>query len=169
MSTLKPIDINSFDCKPFQMIGKDWMLITAENQGKVNTMTASWGGLGVIWRRNVAYIFVRESRYTKEFIDNSDTFSLSFFDDEKYRKTLSYLGTVSGRSEDKIAKSALSVERQGDTPYFSEASTVLICRKLSRHPLSPDGFILGDIDEINYKDHDYHDMYIGEITAILQK
>lgn len=168
MSSLTPVNINEFACQPFKLIGKDWMLITAENGGRVNTMTASWGGLGVIWNKNVAYIFVRKSRYTKEFIDNSDSFSLSFFDTEKHRKTLTYLGKVSGRNEDKIAVSGLNVEHEGHTPYFAEASTVLICKKLSCHSLSPEGFIDGTIDSASYKDKDYHDMYIGEITAILK-
>ena len=69
---------------PFELIGKDWMLITAQNGEKTNTMTASWGGFGVMWNKNVAYIVLRPQRYTKEFIDNSETFSLTFFD-EKYK------------------------------------------------------------------------------------
>ena len=67
----------------FDKIGKQWMLITAADGEKVNAMTASWGGLGVIWGKNVAYIFVRESRYTKEFIDKNDTLSLAFFSEDK--------------------------------------------------------------------------------------
>lgn len=75
------------------------MLITA-GRDKCNTMTASWGGLGVMWSKNVAFVVVRPQRYTKEFLDAEPAFSLSFLGDE-HRKALSYLGSVSGRNEDK--------------------------------------------------------------------
>ena len=111
------------------------MLVTAGNEEKVNTMTASWGGLGVMYGKNVAYVVIRPQRYTKEFVDREDTFSLSFFDKE-YRKTLNYLGTVSGRIENKIEKSGLTLVYYNGTPYFDEENNVLICRKLFRKPLS---------------------------------
>ena len=77
----------------FDKIGKQWMLITASDGEKLNAMTASWGGLGVIWGKKVAYIFVRESRYTKEFIDKSDTLSLAFFTEDK-KPMLGYMGEM---------------------------------------------------------------------------
>ena len=64
---------------PFEMIGAEWMLITAGDEQAHNTMTAAWGGLGYIWNKNVATIYVRPQRYTKEFIDRNETFTLSFF------------------------------------------------------------------------------------------
>lgn len=169
MSEFKPIDIKDFNHNPFEMISNEWMLITAEKDGKVNTMTASWGGLGVIWHHNVAYIFVRQSRFTKEFIDASDSFSLSFFNTEKYRKAMAYIGSVSGRDEDKIEKVGFTVEHESGIPYFKEAETVILCKKLSKHFLSPEGFIDEKIDTQWYADKDYHDMYIGEIIQILEK
>ena len=110
MNQYKIITADQFRKNPFKLIGKDWMLVTAGNEEKVNTMTASWGGLGVMYGKNVAFIVIRPQRYTKEFIDREDTFSLSFLD-KKYRKTLNYLGTVSGRNEDKITKSGLTLAR----------------------------------------------------------
>jgi len=151
---------------PFTMIGKEWMLVTAEKEGKVNTMTASWGGVGIMWGKPVAYIFIRPQRYTKEFIDAADTLSLSVLDEE-YRKTLSYLGTVSGRNEDKIGKSGLTVAHEGETPYFAEANTVLVCRKLFAQPYDPAGFIDKSCDEKWYQEKDYHTMYIVEIEKVL--
>ena len=121
---IKPEELTK---NPFHMIGKEWMLVTAEKDGKVNTMTASWGGVGIMWGKPVAYVFIRPQRYTKEFIDGTDTFSLSILGEE-HRKTLSYLGTVSGRDEDKISKSGLHVKHEGVTPYFEEANTVMVCR-----------------------------------------
>ncbi len=152
---------------PFQLIGKDWMLITAGNETKVNTMTASWGGLGVMYGKNVAYIVIRPQRYTKEFVDQEETFSLSFFD-KSYRKTLSYLGTVSGRNEDKIAKSKLSVVRYGDTPYFDEAKLVFICKKLFKQMLNTDGLINEQLKQTWYPGGDSHTLYVAEITDVLQ-
>lgn len=121
--SFKEIKPEELQKNPFQMIGKEWLLVTAEKDGKANTMTASWGGVGVMWGRNVAFIVIRPQRYTKEFIDASDKLSLSVLDEE-YRKTLSYLGSVSGRDEDKIGKSGLTVAHTDDVPYFAEANTV---------------------------------------------
>lgn len=169
MKEFKKIEVKDFYCNPFEMIGNEWMLITAKNDDKVNTMTASWGGMGVIWNKNVVYIFVRKSRYTKEFIDQSEHFSISFYDTAKYRKQLAYLGKVSGRDEDKIAKADFHVREENAIPYFEEAKTVLMCRKLSIHPITPDGMLDSKILPQFYADRDYHDMYIGEIVQILEE
>jgi flavin reductase (DIM6/NTAB) family NADH-FMN oxidoreductase RutF len=168
MNKFQLIDPDLFDFSPFRLIGKDWMLITAEKEGKINSMTASWGGLGVIWGKNCAFIFVRRSRYTKEFIDGSDGFSLSFFDHEKYKKLLTYMGSVSGRNEDKISKSGLTISHYEGIPYYDEASKILICKKMYCQPICPENFIFKEIDDQWYKDKDYHDLYIGEIIAILK-
>ena len=104
----------------FAELGRDWALITAQKDGKVNTMTAAWGGIGVMWGKDVAFVVVRPTRYTKEFLDAGDTFSLSFLPAE-HKKTLSYFGSVSGREEDKIAKSGLAIAREDDIPYFEAA------------------------------------------------
>ena len=168
MKTFTPMNANEFDFSPFHIIGKDWMLIAAEKDGKVNSMTASWGGLGVMWNKNVVFIVVRKSRYTKEFIDGSDSFSLSFFDREKYGKMLNYMGTVSGRDEDKVTKCGLTTEHYQGIPFFCEASKVLLCKKLCCQPIVPESFIMEQIDEKWYPDKDYHDLYIGEIVEILE-
>lgn len=169
MNIVTEKEIKEFSCKPFDMIENVWMLITAEKEGKVNTMTASWGGMGVIWNHNVAYIFVRQSRFTKEFIDGSDTFSLTFLNPEKYRKAMAYIGSVSGRDEDKIAKTGLTVKHEDGIPYFEDADTVFLCRKLSKHFLAPEGMIDAEILPKWYADLDYHNMYVGEIKKILKK
>ena len=169
MSEFQKLELKDFAPNPFDAIGKDWMLITAKKGEKVNTMTASWGGMGVLWGHNVVYVFIRHSRYTKEFVDAADTFSLTFFDTDKYRKAMSYLGTVSGRDEDKITKAELTVKEEAGTPYFAEAKTVLLCKKLSCHFIAPEGFIDETIDGRWYADQDYHDMYVAEITQVLEK
>lgn len=169
MGTFRKIRPEEFDSSPFKIIGKDWMLIAAESQGRVNCMTASWGGLGVMWSKNIAFIVVRKSRFTKELIDASESFSLNFFDRSQHGAMLSYMGTVSGRDEDKIARQGMALEHQDNTPYFSQASTVILCRKLSCHPLDPSGFLDSTIDGQWYPDRDYHDLYMGEVVSILAR
>lgn len=160
---MSPIQINE---NVFKLIGSDWMLITAETDKMVNTMTASWGGFGVLWNVSVAYVVIRPQRYTKKFIDNSDSFSLSFFDNSCKRQ-LSYLGSVSGRDEDKIAVSKLTVVHGESAPYFKEAELVVICKKLFGQPLSESGFIDKSIVGKFYPNSDFHTLYIGEITKVL--
>lgn len=164
----KEIQAEDFAYSTFKTIGKDWLLVTAEKDGKANTMTASWGGLGVMWGKNVAYIVIRPQRYTKEFIDSADTLSLTVFD-ESYRKMLSYCGSVSGRDEDKIAKSGLTVVHENNTPYFNEAKIALLCKKLYIQEFEPECFVDQESKEKWYPGNDYHTMYIVEIEKILVK
>lgn len=162
---IKPVELNK---SPFKLIGSDWMLITAEKEGRVNTMTASWGGFGVMWGKNVTYVVIRPNRYTKEFVDNSDTFSLTFFDDS-YKKQLSYLGSVSGRDEDKIEKSKLTVGSYDNTPCFEEGNLVIICKKLYKQEFKPEGFIEKELDQKWYSEKDYHTLYISEVKKFFIK
>lgn len=166
MSELRRVPPESLVVSPFRLIGKDWMLVTAEWGGKVNTMTASWGGLGVMWGKNVAFIVIRPQRYTKEFVDAADTLSLSFYGEE-YRDRLAYLGKVSGRDEDKITKAGLTLLREQGTPYFAEAKLTLLCKKLFAQPYLPQSFLDGEIAPKWYPEADYHTLYIAEVTEAL--
>ncbi|MBR5773322.1 MAG: flavin reductase family protein [Clostridia bacterium] len=145
---------------------RDWMLITAGNTGGVNTMLASWGGIGVLWGGPVAFIFVRESRYTKKFIDENECFSLTFFT-EDYKQGLSLCGTVSGRDNDKIKNAGLTVVNADSVPYFSQASIVFNCRKLSATLIDTSDLLDKSIIERFYGDNDRHIMYVGKIEEIL--
>lgn len=167
MPTFIEIEPGQFGRSPFQ-IGTDWMLITAEKDGKANTMTAAWGGLGFIWERNAAFIVIRPQRYTKEFVDGTDTFSLSFFD-SGYKKMLGYMGTASGRNEDKIKKAGLTLLHDGATPYFEQADAAIICKKLYAQEMRADCFISKDMNEKWYPDGDLHTLYIAEVIRILVK
>lgn len=108
MHTFQPYPIDMLDINPFTKLSKEWALVTAGDKEKSNTMTVSWGGTGVLWGKNVVFIFIRESRYTKDFIDNGEFFSLSFLS-EKYRDALKYCGAHSGRGEDKWSKAGLTL------------------------------------------------------------
>ena len=152
----------------FSMIGSDWMLITAGDEEKCNTMTASWGGVGILWNKPVSFIFVRPQRYTREFIEREQAYSLCFFEDG-FRTGLSYLGTASGRDEDKIAKAGLTTAYEDGVPYFEQARLVLICKKSYRDDLRGDCFLDAEADARCYPEKDYHRMYIGEIVKALKK
>lgn len=168
MHSFQPYPVEMVDLNPFTKIGNDWMLITAGDEEKANTMTASWGGIGVLWGKNVAYIFVRETRYTKEFIDKGETFSLTFFDGSN-KSALKYMGAVSGRDEDKIKNAKMHLDYYNHVPYIDEGSLVLICRKMSATPITPDQFLDPEIKEKWYADGNLHTMYVGEITEILAR
>ena len=149
----------------FEMIGKDWMLITAQKGDKVNTMTASWGGLGVIWNKNVVTVYIRNSRYTKEFVDSQEKFSICVMP-QNFRNELSYCGKISGRDEDKCG---FSVTHHNAVPYFEESRLVLICKKLYAQEMKAECFTdeNKNLAETFYKDNDWHVMYIAEIEDIL--
>lgn len=166
MSTFKVITPEEIKANPFHLIGNEWMLVTAEMDGKANTMTANWGGLGVMWNKNVVFVVIRESRYTKEFVDHSSNFSLTFFD-QSYKKELAYLGDKSGRDEDKIAHTSLETVYVDNTPYFNQARTVLICKKLFAQDYQKESFIDHYLEKSIYGGENYHTLYIAEITKVL--
>lgn len=161
---ISPKELNE---NTFKLIGKDWMLITSQNNhGDVNAMTASWGGLGVMWAKDVAYVVIRPQRYTKEFVDETNEFSLSFFD-ETYKDTLKYFGTVSGRDEDKIVTSGLTVNYSNKIPFFNEAKISIFCKTLYKQNFKKDCFVDEKLTNLWYPNSDYHTLYIAEIEKIL--
>lgn len=162
------VSLKEFNINPFTSIGDQWMLVTGGSEEKFNTMTASWGGLGVLWRKNAATIYIRPQRYTKEFIDKGDTFTLSFFS-EKYRSSLALCGKVSGREQDKVKEAGITPAFDKDGVYFEEADLVLICRKMYHDEIDPENFQDASLDGEHYPMKDYHVMYIGEILKVLAK
>lgn len=168
MSQFYEISPEQLERNPFSMIGKEWMLIGAENAGRTNAMTASWGGMGVLWNKNVAFCFIRPQRFTNSLVEKAERFSLSFFN-ESYRETLGYFGKASGRDEDKILKSGLTVKHAEGTPYFSEGNLIFICQKLYAGTIDPKSILLPEIDSTMYPEKDYHKVYIGEIVKVLMK
>lgn len=162
---IKPTELNE---NPFKLIGEEWALLGAKNGDKSNAMTISWGSMGVMWNKNVAFAFVRPQRYTLEFIDNSDMFTLSFFGKEM-RNELSYCGSVSGRNEDKLKTCGFTEYDCDGAPCFEEARLTLVCRKLYRQELSSDCFIDKILDGRCYPQEDYHVMFAGEIVKVIVK
>ena len=160
------IDPKDLQFNPFEMIGDDWMLITAGNDSAWNTMTASYGQMGSLWGANVATVYVRPQRYTKEFIDAQPRLSLSFFDGRK--KEMGLLGSVSGRERDKIAESGLHLTMLDGVPTFEEARLVLVGQKLYADELKPEKFIVPEYDAKNYAAKDYHTVYVLKIEKAYQ-
>ena len=161
----KSISPYELTLNPFEAIDRQWMLITAGNEDSCNTMTASWGGLGILWHKPVATAYIRPQRYTLGFVDREEYFSLCFFGGEQ-REALTLCGRVSGRDVDKIAQSGLTLMHDKAAPYFAEAKTVLICRKLHRQMIDPEGFVDSTIEK-EYPAKDYHAMFIAEITEVM--
>lgn len=165
---MKEISPYEIERNTFKLIGDDWLLITAEKDGKANTMTASWGGLGVFCGKNVVFAFIRPQRYTKEFVDGAEGFSISVLP-EQYREELGYLGRVSGRDENKIEKAGLTVEHSDGIPYFTEADTVILCNKMCAVDLDENSFIQKEMCDKFFVQKDFHTLYIGEIIKTLKK
>ena len=163
----KKVDPKSLDFNVFSAIGDQWMLITAGTVEKCNTMTASWGGLGILWGKPTAIAYIRPQRYTKQFVDENEYFTLTFFPEE-YRKQLALCGSKSGRDVDKVKECGFTVAAaEGGAPYFEQAELVLVCRKQMVLPMDP-AAMPDEVKEKHYKD-DYHDIYWGEIVEVLQK
>lgn len=151
----------------FNDIGKKWMLISAAKEdGSINTMTASWGTMGVLWNKNVFICFVRPQRYTHEFTEASDKISISFFGEE-YRDALKLCGRVSGRDCDKIALAGITPTENEYGIGFDEAERIIYGKKIYVGKLDPKCFLSEDIEK--HYNNDYHTVYICEIEKIEEK
>ncbi len=165
MREILPRDI---DKNAIRLITEDWALLTAGDADGWNTMTVSWGGLGELWGKDVAFVFVRPQRYTKEFIDGSEYFTLSFFD-ESHKGALRVCGTKSGRDIDKAKETGLTPVFENGTTHLAQAELVLVCKKLYAQDMTPDCFVDKSIIDENYKANDFHTSYVGEIIKVLKK
>ena len=162
------IDPKSLEQNVFSLIGERWMLITAGTGERCNTMTASWGGLGVLWGKPVATVYIRPQLYTLEFVEREERFTLCFFGEE-YRRALALCGSKSGRDLDKVKECNFTVETVDGAPYFQQADLVLVCRKLYWQDMDPAHFLDGEIDGKWYPQKDYHRIFIGELETVLKK
>ncbi|MBQ9797476.1 MAG: flavin reductase family protein [Clostridia bacterium] len=165
MNEFVPIDAACID-GVFDRIGKQWMLISATDGKHTNTMTASWGCLGVLWNKPVAVCFIRPQRYTYTLTEKAEHLSLAFLG-EAHRAALTYCGRNSGRDGDKFAAAGLHcVMTEGGVPYPAEAELVLICRKLYADDLKKASFLDASLLS-NYAKDDFHRVYICEIEQAL--
>lgn len=151
-----------------RVLKEEWMLLAAGDRQASNAMTVGWGGMGVIWQLPVATCYVRPQRYTYDFTEKSDYFTLSAFDPE-YREQMLLMGTKSGRDMDKAAACGFTTAyAAGDAPYYEQARFVLVCKKLYVQDME-DKCILDERVRAVYPEKDYHRIYVGEIVEVLVK
>jgi flavin reductase (DIM6/NTAB) family NADH-FMN oxidoreductase RutF len=159
----KPMDVKRFRENPFDFFSNA-LALTVGTKEKMNSMTIGWGGLGVLWghERPVVTVYVEKRRYTHSFMEENEYFTVEAFGPEQ-QKVLEYLGHVSGRDEDKIKGSGLTVKFTDlGTPMFDEGRLVLECKKLYGAPFNPEGF--GELAKEEYSKRPLHSVYIGEIV-----
>ncbi|PID92745.1 MAG: flavin reductase [Bacteroidetes bacterium] len=163
MQGFKNIDPKELNDNVFKLLDKDWMLLTAGQAGNYNTMTASWGHMGILWNQPVAIAYVRPQRHTFGFMERFPGFSLSFFTEE-YRSALQFCGSHSGRDCDKAAETGLTpLETDKGNIAFSEARLIMECRTVYVDDLKRENFRLAEVPEKHYAKGDFHRIYMAEI------
>ncbi len=163
---MEKIDLKTLNDNVFDLIGKEWVLITAGTKnGGFNMMTASWGCLGWLWNKPVAVIFVRPERYTHQFVEAGEYVTLSFLGNgSKARKIYNYCGSKSGRDGDKVQATGLRpVETETGGIAYEQSRLTLECRKLYKDSIKPECFIDGSIEKWYGEKGGYHDIYVLEI------
>ena len=159
--------LDAIDFNPYKKIGKEWFLVTAGDESGWNTMTASWGFAGVMWGKNTFTTVIRPQRYTKEFIDKAEYFTISFFKEE-YKKALSFCGSHSGRDCDKAKETGLTPCEIDGTTAFEEADMVFVCRKIYTKDMEENDFTDKSLLKF-YESDPFHKAFIGEIVSVYQK
>lgn len=164
---MKEINIRDIKISPVELISDGWALLTAGNEEKFNTMTVSWGALGEIWGKDAAFVFVRPQRYTYEFMEKEEFFTLSFYGSE-YKDALRLCGSKSGRDIDKAKEAGLTPVFTDGSVTFEQAEYTIVCRKMASQFIDPAGFADAAIEN-NYANKDYHKVYVGEIIKVYMK
>ena len=166
MQHFKSIDPTEITDNVFKLLDRDWMLVTPGTIDDFNTMTASWGHLGILWSMPVAIAYIRPQRYTYQFANRHPEYTLSFFN-EAYRPILQFCGSRTGKKVDKIAETGLTpMETERGNVIFQEARLVLECRKIYEDDLKKKNFLRPEVAEKNYPKNDFHRFYMGEIVNV---
>ena len=151
------------------------ILVTTKAGEKVNTMSISWGTLGIEWGRPIFTLFVREHRYTREMLDQNPEFTINVPVGPYEKKVIGYCGTYSGRNTDKIQDMNLTLEEPLEitVPGLKEFPLTLECKVLYRQ-LQDKNLIPQEIREKDYPqdvdstaplaNKDFHVAYYGEIV-----
>ncbi len=165
MKTTK-IELNELSkvIDPVVAMRENWYLVTAENDGVANTLTAGWGALGNLWEKKIAIVYIRPQRQTKKFMDASGRFTMTFFDGRQ--QEMGFLGSNSGADvPDKIEKSGLHLTHVDGQPTFEEGNLVLNCKILYSQAQEAENFVDSTLAEACFPDKDYSVMYVAEIEA----
>lgn len=177
MQTRDRIAMKDFNPDIFRLFDDQWALVTAGTKENFNSMTISWGMLGSLWGdakkgKNVCTVFIKPARYTHQFIEDNDYFTVSFYDDAKYLKALGVMGSQSGRDIDKVAETGLTPKFLNKGVTYEEATTTLVLRKIYSHDFDKTK-IPADVVEHFYATDSLadkpHTMYIGEVVEMIRK
>jgi flavin reductase (DIM6/NTAB) family NADH-FMN oxidoreductase RutF len=161
----EPISPYELTDNPFDLLDRQWMLVTAGSTEAFNTMTASWGGFGILWNKPVAFVFIRPQRHTFRFAEEHSGFTLSFFAPQ-YRKALEFCGSKSGRDYDKPKATGLTpVSTPANGIAFQEARLILDCQKLYADFIKAENFVERAIIDRVYPGNDFHRLYVAEIVG----
>lgn len=165
---IRDIPVHSFTTRVFDIWDKTWLLLTCGDleRGEYNTMTVAWGGFGNMWNFPLALVVVRPTRYTYQFINQYESFSLCAFPEE-FRKALNLLGTKSGSNSDKIVESGLSPapSQRISSPGYKEADLWIECEKMYWQDFDPSHFLIDKIGSY-YAQKDFHRMIFGRIISV---
>ncbi len=168
MAGYRKVEVKDIPGNIYKMLSDDWMLITAGSDAQFNMMTASWGGLGNLYQKPVAFCFINPSRYTYQLMEKGDTYTLSFYN-ESSRKALQVCGTTSGRDSDKVKASGLTpITTPSGNKAFGEAWLIIECKKMIAQSFNPDVVKQDELKQ-QWEGKAMHKMYIGEITNVWMK
>ncbi len=156
-----------FKADVFRIFEKDWALLTAGTIDHFNTMTIGWGGLGTLWGKPAATVYVKPIRYTHEFMEKNEYFTVSFYPDT-CRRALGILGSLSGRDCDKVAKSGLTPKSLQNAVTFEQAQATLLCKKIYRQDLDTSA-MPQDVAAAYYTTEAAHTMYVGEVVDVIRR
>ncbi len=159
---MREISAKQIEGNLIDLIANEWMLVSAGDESGFNMMTASWGGMGEMWNKDVAVCVIRPQRYTYEFMEKTEKFTLSFYGNDKAIHAV--CGRKSGKDTDKCAETGLKPKFIDGTVTFEQARLTLVCKKLYCQRIDPECFIDKSLLK-NYTD-DYHYVYVGEIEKV---
>lgn len=159
-------NIDELNVNVFELFSKDWALLTAGSIGDYNAMTIGWGQLGTLWNKSVVTVFVKPVRYTHDFMEANEYFTVGFYPQE-YRRDLMILGSQSGRDGDKVALTHLTPRAVEHGVTFAQAELTLICKKIYRHDMELAN-IPADAAKAYYAEEAPHTIYIGEVVGFVE-
>lgn len=159
--------MNRLHIDAFDEFGSKWALVVAGTMEDHNAMTVSWGGVGCLWGKSVATVYIRPNRHTCGYFEANEYFTISFYP-EQYKKSLGIMGSKSGRDCDKDAEAGLTPVPMGESITYAEARRTLLCRKLFVQDMNPENFTPEVIRKF-YGTEPAHRMYIGEILEIKEE
>lgn len=165
----KSIDIKELKESAAELFDNRWALLTAGNKDAYNMMTVSWGMMGELWNKEVCAVFVRPQRYTFEFTEKGEYFTLSILPEEMKKSVHSICGSKSGRDIDKVKETGITPYVDGDYVAYEEAEIIICCKKLYAQKMEESCFVDKSLIEKNYSLRDWHTMYICEIEKVLVK